>query len=491
MKTIFIIVLIVLGSGFCTLNSQTKYTISASSFRGVKYETITSHYSFTDGYEVGFQSIGYTSFETTISKMNFTHSYQNQYISSIKLIFNVSSIDINNILQSIAYAVLPDGNGTDEPGLYASIHGSGYYIGGFLSDDLAKSAVYVDKGKEYITNYVVFASEALSKLPQSSNSFSIGLKPFQGKMKIHWVKAEITYKVPILAVSSVNLDLNPDGSNVNVNITNGGNTDIINYQVTENADWLTVSPMSGNTPGTLTFSATPNYSGQPRTTTVTISGSNANLQSSPKNITVTQQNYIDLVLPSMTVNLNETKSFSSSNSITAGYNGNTFIINGDGSHGGVVNLSAGNLIKLGPGFNAIRGSSFDSHLAGYSQSLALRKDLSGSNEAPKDISLQHDVDLSKPQQIKKEIPKDYLLQQNYPNPFNPVTKISYGLPAGNVVVLKVYNILGKEVALLVNDYQDAGIHTVSFNATGLASGVYFYQLKAGSFAAIKKLILAK
>jgi photosystem II stability/assembly factor-like uncharacterized protein len=93
---------------------------------------------------------------------------------------------------------------------------------------------------------------------------------------------------------------------------------------------------------------------------------------------------------------------------------------------------------------------------------------------------------------------NYLLQQNYPNPFNPTTKISYQIPAslnpsqgGTLVTLKVYDILGKEVATLVNQEKTAGTYEVNFSAGGLPSGVYIYKMKAGDFVETKKMILLK
>ena len=89
----------------------------------------------------------------------------------------------------------------------------------------------------------------------------------------------------------------------------------------------------------------------------------------------------------------------------------------------------------------------------------------------------------------------FALSQNYPNPFNPSTMISYQLAVNSHVTLKVYNVLGQEVATLVNDRQEAGSYTVSFNTSkgtlSLSSGVYFYRLNAGSFVSTKKLILMK
>jgi len=85
----------------------------------------------------------------------------------------------------------------------------------------------------------------------------------------------------------------------------------------------------------------------------------------------------------------------------------------------------------------------------------------------------------------------FLLEQNYPNPFNPNTVISYQLPVGGDVTLKVYDILGNEIATLVNEYKPVGRYEVEFNASALPSGVYFYQLKAGEFISTKKMILLK
>jgi dienelactone hydrolase len=89
------------------------------------------------------------------------------------------------------------------------------------------------------------------------------------------------------------------------------------------------------------------------------------------------------------------------------------------------------------------------------------------------------------------VPLQFSLRQNFPNPFNPSTTIRYGLPHQSNVSLDVYNTLGQKVTELVNESQDAGYHEVRFDATGLASGVYFYRLQAGGFVNVKRLVVTK
>jgi hypothetical protein len=89
------------------------------------------------------------------------------------------------------------------------------------------------------------------------------------------------------------------------------------------------------------------------------------------------------------------------------------------------------------------------------------------------------------------IPDKYMLYQSFPNPFNPSTTIKYSIPIGDIVNIKVYDILGKEVVKLVNEYKPAGTYSVEFNGSKFASGVYFYRLQTGSFVEAKKMMLLK
>jgi len=89
------------------------------------------------------------------------------------------------------------------------------------------------------------------------------------------------------------------------------------------------------------------------------------------------------------------------------------------------------------------------------------------------------------------LPQDFNLSQNYPNPFNPTTTISYSLKTAGLVTLSMFDMLGTKVASLVNEVKEAGNYHVTFNASELPSGIYFYTLTSGNFMATKKLILLK
>jgi photosystem II stability/assembly factor-like uncharacterized protein len=91
----------------------------------------------------------------------------------------------------------------------------------------------------------------------------------------------------------------------------------------------------------------------------------------------------------------------------------------------------------------------------------------------------------------EETPTEYDLFQNYPNPFNPVTRINFALPKQGFVTLKIYDITGREVKVLLNEFRRAGYYTVDFNGSNFASGVYFYRIQSGNFISVKKMVLIK
>lgn len=89
------------------------------------------------------------------------------------------------------------------------------------------------------------------------------------------------------------------------------------------------------------------------------------------------------------------------------------------------------------------------------------------------------------------IPEKYYLHQNFPNPFNPVTNIKFDIPNSSFVTLKVYNILGEKVAALINENKPAGSYEIYFDASALASGIYFYRLETESFTETKRMVFLK
>jgi hypothetical protein len=89
------------------------------------------------------------------------------------------------------------------------------------------------------------------------------------------------------------------------------------------------------------------------------------------------------------------------------------------------------------------------------------------------------------------VPSQSVLEQNYPNPFNPSTKIQFSIDNRQLAIVKVIDMLGREVATLVNEVKEPGTYTVEFRASSLASGVYFYRLQAGTYVETKKLLLLR
>lgn len=93
--------------------------------------------------------------------------------------------------------------------------------------------------------------------------------------------------------------------------------------------------------------------------------------------------------------------------------------------------------------------------------------------------------------VNVEVPKEYSLNQNYPNPFNPVTKIKYDIPLNGNVSIKIYDINGRLINTLINEYKTAGRYEIDFNGKNLSSGLYYYKIESGNFSQVRKMILIK
>ncbi|MBK6879028.1 MAG: T9SS type A sorting domain-containing protein [Ignavibacteria bacterium] len=89
------------------------------------------------------------------------------------------------------------------------------------------------------------------------------------------------------------------------------------------------------------------------------------------------------------------------------------------------------------------------------------------------------------------VPNNYFLYQNYPNPFNPSTNIKFEIPSSLYVTIKVYSVLGREVATLINEFLNEGSYQIEFNGSNLESGIYFYRIQAGDFTEEKSMIMLK
>ncbi|HRI85574.1 MAG TPA: T9SS type A sorting domain-containing protein, partial [Ignavibacteria bacterium] len=88
-------------------------------------------------------------------------------------------------------------------------------------------------------------------------------------------------------------------------------------------------------------------------------------------------------------------------------------------------------------------------------------------------------------------PDKFHLSQNYPNPFNPITKIAYSIPVSGIVTIKIFDITGREIKTLVNEFRNAGSYEIEFDGGGLSSGVYYYKLETNNFSETRKMILIK
>ncbi len=163
----------------------------------------------------------------------------------------------------------------------------------------------------------------------------------------------------------------------------------------------------------------------------------------------------------------------------------------------LANSDGGLFVSAAPKLTVIDGSTYRAHciyIADTTAGCAVDGE-SAATQVPvvyRTIDFFHEgpiVDSSPRDEEHSGLPKYYNLLQNYPNPFNPTTVINYDLPVTSLVRLVVYDLLGREVTTLVNEKKHAGMYSVQWDASRMASGIYFYRLNTGSFSATKKLIL--
>jgi hypothetical protein len=126
-----------------------------------------------------------------------------------------------------------------------------------------------------------------------------------------------------------------------------------------------------------------------------------------------------------------------------------------------------------------------------SQLINGRRSFFDTNNSTEDFEITKEVQTTGVQKSVSQLPADFSLSQNYPNPFNPSTTIQYSIPTNAFVQLKVYDILGNEVAIILSGDQAAGAYSATFNAASFSSGVYFYRLTAGNLVQVKQMQLLK
>ncbi|MBI3195811.1 MAG: PD40 domain-containing protein [Ignavibacteriae bacterium] len=136
-----------------------------------------------------------------------------------------------------------------------------------------------------------------------------------------------------------------------------------------------------------------------------------------------------------------------------------------------------------------KGTSPDIYIGRYDYNTVYP--LSGANSNLQDLGASYSPTTGELGVNEKPLPNEFLLEQNYPNPFNPSTNIRFALAKSSYVLLKIFNLLGKEIATVVNEEMSAGYHITTWDAKNQSSGMYFYRLETGNFSQMKKLILIK
>jgi hypothetical protein len=250
------------------------------------------------------------------------------------------------------------------------------------------------------------------------------------------------------------------------------------FNVSSNNSWISTDITSGlSRIDDINLTIEPNNSTSIRTGSITISGNNI----VPYDLIITQD-----IMPS-TITLPDdkvkgTEEYYASDWIMV----NSFEVSDNGDVES-LELGAGNYVKLNPGFSASpsTGNLFRAYiLSPQDNQIAEMQRITHNVVVSEKLTTEFDNSIS-------EIPDKFQISQNFPNPFNPVTTIKYAIPFDSDVSIKVYNMLGKEVANLVSGDKQAGYYQVSFDASNIASGIYFYRIIAGDFIKTYKMVIVK
>jgi hypothetical protein len=158
-------------------------------------------------------------------------------------------------------------------------------------------------------------------------------------------------------------------------------------------------------------------------------------------------------------------------------------------------ISGNNWLSISSGLNGTNSGtisvSFSQNSDSSPRTGSIRIEASDANESPKDVTVTQGGTTTFVEQLTSEIPSEFHLSQNYPNPFNPVTTIEFSIPKSAPVILTIFNSLGMEIEVLVNQYLPPGRYRTQWAAQNMPSGVYFCRIRSAEFTETKKLILLR
>jgi hypothetical protein len=356
-----------------------------------------------------------------------------------------------------------------------------------------------NQGNHTFTNTSGFNSLIMTRIESSNNWIAIGKKNNDEVNYDHSLQFSLASFMLSITYTPAGIVLSPSSwnapasggilQNVHVNNSSGGNP--INWSLTCNQNWISTNIQNGATPSTIDITVSAN-TGNNRTGTITFTPQNCGGGSNVQ-FTITQGCSSDITLSNLTINNTQTfaatNTIQTQNNVTVGSQGNLTLRVGTGSNCQII---------LNSGFSTLEGSTFSA----YTQSspcsepeeykltkvLKINQVVSNSNEGSNsDIAKVGETNV---------LPSNYELSQNYPNPFNPTTTIKYSLKDNTYVLIWVYDILGRVVRTLINEYQYLGYKSVIWDGTdeygnAVSSGIYICRMVAGNYVNAKKMLLIR